>query len=304
MKKKDFILALMVVIVWGVNFTVIKLGLGGVPSMLLAALRYTCILPALFFVKKPNIEWSHGILYGLAVGVGQFSCLFYAMQIGMPAGLSSIILQSAAFITPLLAFTFLKEPIKLQQLGGLSIAGIGLYFIGKSAGSADLFSISLPALALTLLAAVFWALSNIILKFASNKAASRGEKLDMLGVVIWTSIVPPIPLFLMAFLLDTPETIFTALANLNVLSVFSILYLALGATIFGYGTWSVLLGKYPASKIAPLSLLVPVTGLISSQIVLNESLSPMQWMGGVVILIGLLFASFDITWLKNTKISE
>lgn len=304
MKRKDFILALLVVIVWGVNFTVIKLGLGGVPSMLLAALRYTCILPALFFVKKPNIEWKYGLAYGLAVGVGQFSCLFYAMQIGMPAGLSSIILQSAAFITPLLAFIFLKETVKLRQLGGLAIAGTGLYLIGRSAGSGGLFSIPLPALMLTLLAAFFWALSNIILKFASNKVALKGEKIDMLGVVIWTSLVPPVPLFLMALAMDSPEIVFKAIINLSAISIFSIFYLALGATIFGYGTWSVLLGKYPASKIAPLSLLVPVTGLISARIILGESLSLMQWTGGAIILMGLLFANFDWAWFKPTKISE
>ena len=58
MKKKDFILALLVVVIWGANFTVIKLGLGGVPSMLLVSLRYLSVLPALFFVKKPELDWK------------------------------------------------------------------------------------------------------------------------------------------------------------------------------------------------------------------------------------------------------
>ena len=84
MRKKDLVMALMVVIIWGVNFTVIRLGLNGVPSMLLAALRYTFVLPALFFVKRPKIDMKYAIAYGLSVGVGQFSCLFYAMQLGMP----------------------------------------------------------------------------------------------------------------------------------------------------------------------------------------------------------------------------
>ena len=70
--------------------------------------------------------------------------------------------------------------------------------------------------------------------------------------------------------------------------------MAFGATIFGYGTWSVLLGKYPASKIAPLSLMVPVTGLLSSQIILKEQLSTSQWTGGFIILLGLIFSTLDI----------
>lgn len=300
MKRKDILLALLVVVIWGANFTVIKLGLDGVPSMLLAALRYTFVLPALFFVKKPNIDLKYGIGYGLSVGVGQFACLFYALQIGMPAGLASIILQSAAFITPLLAFLFLKEPIRQKQFIGLIIASFGLFFIGRSGSNSSITEIPLPALMLTLAAASFWALSNIILKFASNEAASKGQKIDMLGVVVWTSLVPPIPLFIFAFMLDTPQMIFTAIFNLSPMSIFSIFYLAVGATIFGYGTWSLLLGKYPASKIAPISLLVPITGLITAKIILGESLSPSQWIGGLIILIGLIFANLDFHMLKRS----
>ena len=297
MKRKDLILALMVVIIWGANFTLIRLGLNGVPSMLLAALRYTLVIPAIFFVKRPKIDLKYAIAYGLAVGVGQFSCLFYAMQIGMPAGLSSITLQSAAFLTPILAFLFLKESIKGKQIIGLLIAAVGLAFIASNAG--NITAVPLNALLLTLVAAFFWALSNIILKFASNKAELTGEKIDMLGVVVWTSLVPPIPLFIFSFLLDGPTVIFATVTNLSLISIVSILYLAYGATIFGYGTWSVLLGKYPASKIAPLSLLVPVTGLLTSQIVLKEQLSTNQWIGGFIILLGLVFSTLDF---KNIKI--
>lgn len=297
MKRKDLFLALMVVIIWGANFTLIRLGLNGVPSMLLAALRYTLVIPAIFFVKKPKIDLKYAIAYGLSVGVGQFSCLFYAMQIGMPAGLSSITLQSAAFFTPILAFLFLHESIQPKQILGLFIAGIGLFFIASNVGSITL--VPLDALLLTLLAAFFWALSNIIIKFASNKAQLKGEKIDMLGVVVWSSLVPPIPLFIFSFLLDGPTVILATVTNLSLISIISILYLAYAATIFGYGTWSVLLGKYPASKIAPLSLLVPVTGLLTSQIVLKEQLSATQWTGGFIILLGLIISTLDF---KNMKV--
>lgn len=298
MKKKDFMLALLVVIVWGANFTVIKLGLGGVPSMLLVALRYLTVLPALFFVKKPEIDWKYGLAYGFSVGVLQFSCLFYALEIGMPAGLSSIILQSAAFMTPLLAAVFLKEKLKLTQMAGLVVAGGGLYLIGRSSGDGGAASISILALILTLAAAFFWAISNVILKFASNKLEKEGKKLDMVGVVIWTSLVPPLPLFVMSMIKDSPQVVINTIMNLSPMSIFSIIYLALGATIFGYGAWNVLLGKYEASKIAPLSLMVPVTGLITARLILGEFMTPMQWAGGMIIILGLVIANM------KTKVSE
>ena len=298
MKKKDFILALLVVVIWGANFTVIKLGLGGVPSMLLVSLRYLSVLPALFFVKKPELDWKYGLAYGFSVGVLQFSCLFYAMEIGMPAGLSSIILQSAAFMTPILAAVFLREKVKPNQIAGLVVAAVGLYLIGVSAGEGGSSSIPIPALMLTLAAAFFWAISNIILKFASNKLEKEGKKLDMVGVVIWTSLVPPIPLFIMSLIKDSPQVVFHTIMNLSPMSIFAILYLAIGATIFGYGAWNVLLGKYEASKISPLSLMVPVTGLITARLILGEVMTPMQWAGGLVIIAGLAIANINFKTQK------
>lgn len=300
MKKNDLILAILVVIVWGANFTVIKLGLSGVPPILLAALRYMCVIPAIFFVKRPKIELKYALLYGFSVGVGQFSCLFYAMKIGMPAGLSSILLQSAAFITPLLAYLLLKEDIKLKQITGLTTALIGLGFIGKTALQ-GIGGVSMFSLVLTLIAAFFWAISNIVLKFASNKLAAKGEVLDMMGVVVWTSLIPPLPLLAIACMMDSPSIILNAIYSLTPISIFSILYLALGATIFGYGMWSILLGKYPASKISPLSLMVPVTGLISARIVLGETLSSLQWIGGMIILLGLIISNIEFKKLKFLK---
>lgn len=293
MKRRDLILALFVVIVWGANFTVIKLGLAGMPPMLLAALRYTfAALPAIAFIKRPSVGWKYVVAYGLTVGVGQFSCLFYAINIGMPAGISSIVLQSQVFFTLIFAAMLLKESFKVNQVIGLLVAGVGLCLIGGNVGASGLSSIPIGAFLLTLLAAAFWGISNIIVRYASKQAASQGKTLDMLSMVVWSSLVPPLPLLAIAILLDTPETLLHTISNINVLSVFSVIYLAFGATLFGYGIWSILLAKYPTSKVAPLSLLVPVTGLITAQIVLREQLSIMQWLGGIVIILGLVISNF------------
>ena len=300
MKRRDLILALLVVIVWGANFTVIKLGIAGMPPMLLAALRYTfAALPAIFFVKRPSVGWKYIVAYGMTVGVGQFSCLFYAMNVGMPAGVSSVVLQSQAFFTLLFAAALLNESMKGSQVMGLLVAGIGLCLIGGNIGDSGLSSIPVGAFLLTLLAAVFWGISNIIVRYASKQAASQGKTLDTLSLVVWSSLIPPLPFLGIALLLDTPETLLYAISNLNALSVFSVLYLAFCATLFGYGIWSILLTKYPAGKVAPLSLLVPVTGLITAQIVLNEQLSRMQWLGGIVIILGLVIANFGFSPMQR-----
>lgn len=299
MKRRDLILALLVVIVWGANFTVIKLGLAGLPPMLLVALRYTfAAVPAIFFVKRPDIGWKYIIAYGMAVGVGQFSCLFYAMNIGMPAGTSSVILQSQVFFTLIFAAVLLKEHLRIFHALGVIISAIGLFFISGNIGSGQMSSLPLGALFLTLLAAAFWGISNIIVRFASKQAAAQGKTIDMFGLVVWSSLVPPLPLFIFALILDTPETLLNIVLGLSGQSIFAILYLSFLATLFGFGLWSFLLSKYPAGKVAPLSLLVPITGLITARTVLGEQLMPIQWLGCGIIILGLIISNFGSNILQ------
>ena len=212
MKRKDLILALLVVIVWGVNFIFIRMGLDGIPSMLLVAIRFTLVaFPAVFFIKKPNIEWKYIIAYGLTVGVGQFACMFYSIELGMPAGLASIIAQLQAFISPLLGAIFLNEKVKPKQLIGFVIAAIGLGVIGYVSTTNGASSIPLVALVLIICAPFFWAISNIVVRFASNRATEKGEELNMLSLVVWAGLVPPIPMIILALLIDTPQTLINSI---------------------------------------------------------------------------------------------
>ena len=267
--------------------------------MLLVALRYTfAAVPAIFFVKRPDIGWKYIIAYGMAVGVGQFSCLFYAMNIGMPAGTSSVILQSQVFFTLIFAAVLLKEHLRIFHALGVIISAIGLFFISGNIGSGQMSSLPLGALFLTLLAAAFWGISNIIVRFASKQAAAQGKTIDMFGLVVWSSLVPPLPLFIFALILDTPETLLNIVLGLSGQSIFAILYLSFLATLFGFGLWSFLLSKYPAGKVAPLSLLVPITGLITARAVLGEQLMPIQWLGCGIIILGLIISNFGSNILQ------
>lgn len=292
MSSKDLALALLVVIVWGANFTVIRLGLDGVPPMLLAALRFVlAALPAVFFVRPPAVGLRYSITYGLTVGVGQFACLFYAMHIGMPAGVASVVLQSQALFTLAFAAAILREPISPARLAGVGVAAAGLYLVGRAGGGAGAAVILPAALLLTVAAAAFWGVSNIVVRKAAASAAAAGRRLDMLGLVVWSSLVPPLPLLLLAVALDGPETLAGRVAGLDGISLFAIAYLAFGATLFGFGTWSKLLSRHPASHVAPFSMLVPVAGLLTARIVLGEQLSPLQWGGCLLVMAGILVST-------------
>lgn len=300
MNRKDLALALLVVTIWGANFTVIRLGLDGVPPLLLASLRFfLAALPAIFFIRPPRVAFVYWLGYGLTVGVGQFGCLFYSIHLGMPAGVASVVLQAQIFFTLIFAAGLLQEKIYPRKIAGLLLASAGLYLVGGV--SSKTAAITPAALVLILVAASFWGMSNIVVRKAAASAVARGERLDMLSLVVWSALIPPIPLLLLSIQIESPAIVLKALAGLDGKSVFSVAYLAFGATLFGYGAWSYLLSRHPANRVAPLSLLVPVAGLVTARIVLAERLTAGQWAGCLLIVAGLIVTMFGLPLLQRLR---
>jgi O-acetylserine/cysteine efflux transporter len=194
---------------------------------------------------------------------------------------------------------FLNEKMNSKQIIGFLAAATGLALIATASAGDNMNKVPTLAFILMFGAPAFWAVSNMILRIASDKAAAKGEKLNTVSMVVWSGLVPPIPMIGLALMLDTPETLLNALTNLNGISIFAVIYLAFAATLIGYGIWSILVSTYPMSMVAPIPLLVPITALLSARIVLSEKLSPMQWTGFIVILAGLVIANINIDMIKN-----
>ena len=289
MPIRDIALALGVVLLWGLNFVAIKWGVDEISPYLLTGLRYLgCALPAVFFIRRPNVSWGLLIAYGMSVGVLQFGLLFSAVGLGMPAGLASLVMQMQVFFTMALAVLFLGERPGWPQLGGAAIALAGLVAIGaEHLGGAVLFP-----LGMTLMAAMFWAVSNIITK--------RAGKIDMLGFVVWASLVPPIPMLAVSLVIDGPQAL-AALPSISLQALGSVLFIAYGSTLVGYGGWAILLGRYPASTVAPFSLLVPVVGFAAAFVMLGEQMTLAEVLGSLLIFVGLLLNVFGTRLLKRRR---
>lgn len=277
MSPKDLLLALVVIIVWGMNFVVIKIGLDDIPPMLLGGLRFTlAAFPAILFIKRPQMPLRWLLAYGATISLGQFAFLFSAMKVGMPAGLASLVLQSQAFFTLFFAALFLGERLRATNLIGLLIAAGGLLLIGMQGDR----SMTLAGFVLTICAASMWALGNIVTR--------KVGKVNLVGLVVWGSLVPPIPFFALSWLMEGPQAIESALRGIGLSSILVLIYLAFGATILGYGLWSRLLSRYPANTVAPFSLLVPVVGLTSAALLLDEHLGLLQVIGALLVMLGLM----------------
>jgi O-acetylserine/cysteine efflux transporter len=284
LRRADLLLALVVIFAWGVNFAVIKVGVADVPPLLLGALRFLlAAFPAVLLLRPPKVPLRLYLLYGMTISVGQFALLFSAIHVGMPTGLASLVLQSQSFFTMLFAAWWLKEHWRANQLAGLMLAAAGLVLIGSAHG----LSMPLAGFLLTVAAAVMWACGNIV-----TRAVGAYGPMNQLAFVVWASLVPPLPFLLLSAWLEGPDAMQTALHHFGWQAFASVAYLAWVATLFGYGVWTRLLSRYPANRVAPFTLLVPLVGLTTGWVVFGEALQPIHFAGGGLLMAGLLLNLF------------
>jgi O-acetylserine/cysteine efflux transporter len=276
MPTRHLLLAAAVAIAWGINFVLIDVGLASFPPLLFAGLRFTLVaFPAVFFLRRPPIPLRWVIGVGMFMSAGQFGLLFVAIHSGLPAGLASVVLPTQAVFTIALAIAFLGErPTPVQLAGaGVALAGIGLIAAGRA------HNVPLGALMLGVAAAVSWAVGNIC-----NR---RAQAPDALALLVWSSLVAPPPLFALSLVLEGPHRIGAALGGLDAGGLLALLYVVVVATGFGFGSWTWLLRRHPASRVAPFTLLVPPVGIAAAWIALGERPTAAELAGTVIVLVGL-----------------
>ena len=277
LKPVHALLAILVAAIWGFSIVVIKVGVSTAPPLLLTGLRFLfAAFPAVFFVRRPTARWPYVAGYGLFIGIIQFGLLFIALKQGLPAGLASVVIQSQVFLTMGLAAVLFGERLKPIQLAGalLAISGIALIAWTRWTGAA------LGPLLLVLFAALLWSFGNMLSK--------RSGETNPLGFIVWASVVAPLPLFVLSALTEDHATILRTLTDPTWLSLGSVLFLAWPATILGFGSWSWLLGRYPANQVSPFALLVPVFGLAGGIGLLGEEVQPLALAGSLLVLGGLV----------------
>lgn len=285
MKSHHILTALIVIVLWGMNFVVIKIGLKGIPPLLLAALRFMFVaFPAIFFLAKPKVELKWLIAYAATISFGQFAFLFSAIAVGMPAGLASLVLQAQAFFTVGLSALIFSDKLKTSNVLGMLIASLGLILLGSSSISASASQVSLAGFGLTLCAALSWACGNVVSK--------KMGTVNMLSLVAWSALLPIIPFIVLSCWLDGVAVVWHSLTHISLSAVLAILYLSGAASLIGYTLWGKLLATLPTHVVAPLTLLVPVVGLSSAWLLLDESLNQTQILGALIVMAGLVFNVF------------
>lgn len=275
MKSRDMVIALLVVVIWGVNFSVIKIGLETLPPILFSALRFAVVaVPAVFFIPFPKTSVWNVLGVGVFLGVLKFGLLFIAMKADASAGLSSLILQAQVFFTIGLSVLLYKEMLsRFQALGILvAVAGFGLFFLDADG------NITAMGLMMILAAAFCWAIANTMMK--------RMQGVNLLHFMVWVSVVPPLPLLLMSYFTETAQPLDVLLAATSE-TWLALLYVSYLSTLLAFALWGYLLKSYPAATVTPFALLIPVVGMFTSTLVLNERMTVTEVAGAGLIFAGL-----------------
>jgi O-acetylserine/cysteine efflux transporter len=244
------------------------------------------------------MPWLDIAGYGLAIGVAQFGLLFLAIKLGMPAGLSSLVIQLQVFFTIGLAIAFLGDRLQRHNLIGAAVAGAGIVLLAAFKLASGMES-TFIGFVLVIVSAFAWAVGNVIAKHAAG-----AHEPDMFALIVWSSLIPPLPLALLSYAFEGGPAVWDAVASAGALTWACVLVLAWGATLFGFASWAALLHRYPTGLIAPFALLIPVSGLASGAILLGESLAPLQALGVLLVFAGLaenVFGAELRTWLARRR---
>ncbi len=293
MKPAHILIAILVAASWGFNFVVIKVGIDSFSPLLFSALRFTlAAIPLVFFMPRPKVSWRIIVAIGMVLGVIKFSLLFIGMDVGLSAGLASLVLQVQAFFTVILAALILGERPRPMQIAGMIVAFCGVALVSTTVDA----SVTYLGLSLVLLAALAWAFSNLLMKQAGQ--------VNMVHLMVWVSLVPPIPLLVLSLIFEGPESALIAFNQMDWKGVGAVVYIALIVTVVGFAIWGWLIAQYGAGSVAPFSLLVPIFGMGFSALFLGEQFGMIRLIAAALVILGLVLTVVKLPKKMQTPVKS
>jgi O-acetylserine/cysteine efflux transporter len=286
--RRDLLAALVVILIWAMNFVALKIGLRAFTPLQLGLLRFLfSAIPLVFLMRPPAIGWRWIVVYGLLQGFGQFGLLILALKVGMTAALAPVVMQTQVFVTALMSAFMLGEKISRTLMIGLCIAGLGLACLAVNAVSpADAGSVTLAGIGLTLLGACCWSASNIVVR----KLQMQGASYNPLSLVVWGSVVSAVAFTALSLLVDDAASWqWSQWIDVPMEIWFWVAYVGWIGNVVSYGLWALLLGRYAANRVAPLSLGVPGLGILTGVLMLGETVTSWQLVGGGLVMTALVF---------------
>ncbi|MBJ7555883.1 EamA family transporter [Marinomonas spartinae] len=293
MKLKDVLLLVALMALWGFNFSVIKLGTNEIDPLVLTALRFTfAVFPVIFFIKRPEVKWRYLFGYGLSFGVGVWGMTTLSIYAGLSAGMASLLLDMSVVSSLLVGWLCLNETITRHKLCGAGLALFGLLLIMLSKGE----SVTVQGVILVLVASVFWSVNGLIVKRANTQS--------VFAFNVWAMMFAPLPLLVLAMLSHGVQAVTLLPERFNGWALFSIVFQAYPTTLLGYWFWNKMMMTYSMSSVAPMTLLVPVFGILGGYWFYGEVVSFNEVMAAGFILLGLFIGQMKAKPSLNVNLAD
>ncbi len=279
LSPKDILKILFITLIWGVSFVGIKEVVYGMPPFIAAGSRFLIgglVVWVFTYKKKPS---SNGILLrkptfkeAALIGVLQTTALYGLAFVGMryaTAGAASLLINTNPVFVVIISAIVMGIPIRLRTLFGLlaAVAGVIVVSVNGSLGSA--FGIGI-----LLAASLSWATASVVLK--------KMPDVDLLALSRQQMILGSIPLLLAGLVFEP------LIFHLTAITIFWLLFLALPATAINFVFWFDLLNRYGTVSVTSWLFLIPVFGILSGIILLNEAAPFTLFIGAPLILAGVL----------------
>lgn len=270
---RDWSFFALVMLIWGVNFAVTKVGLLQFPPLVMLTLRFALVaLVLLPFVSLPHRRWREIFLLSFTLGALHFALMYNGLA-NIDASTAAIAVQLQVPFAAVLAAFFFQDRLGWRRALGLLIAFAGVVVIAGVPRLEGRYG----ALMMVIGAALVWALSNVQVKKVSD--------LSPWCVSAWMSLFAVPQLVILSWWTEAGQ--WEALREADWLGWGTVLYNALAVMLIGYGVWYRLLQRYDINQAMPITLVVPLIGVASGVLLLGE---PFTWsilLGGLLTVGGV-----------------
>jgi O-acetylserine/cysteine efflux transporter len=275
MKPADVCLAVLVAVIWGLGFVASRIALDEFSPELMTTLRFAIAALPCLFLPRPKVSWPVLIAISSTLFLGQFLAQAFGIALGVPVGLTSVIVQSQALFTiGFAAILFREMPTRTQALG-IGIAAAGLLMICGTVG----YDFSVGAFAIIMICPISFAVGNLLLRQARDA--------PMFDLFAWLCLAAAVPLFALTLVTNGPQPTWHALTHMSLTGLLCMLGLGGISTCIAYWLWGRLLRDYPAAQVVPFALLVPFIGSAASSIAFGEKFGPLRLAGMVTVIGGI-----------------
>jgi O-acetylserine/cysteine efflux transporter len=282
----QIVCAVMVPLLWGYQFVVIKVGIVEFPPLFFLGLRFLAMALLLVpFVKKPARQELSPVA-AISVFLGGLNFGLFYVGLGLGSGsISAVAYQLATPFTILLAWPLLAERPSLITSSGVLLAFLGVVVLAAGPG---LSANAIPIL-LVVGAALAFAVANVLTK--------RHGPFDPLMLTGWSSLFTVPQVMLMSFVLEDGQL--TSLVTADERGWLALAYTVFIGGIVGFGLWFWLIARCTMGRVAPFGLLLPVFALISSVLFLDEHITPTLIVGALLAISGVAITQVRSSALPN-----